>query len=66
MIRNILALALTAALTANPMMAGTGQDAAPGQAPASRATAPAARPNVLVGMLDDVGFAQPSSFGGLV
>jgi arylsulfatase A-like enzyme len=43
--------------------------AAPATVPATLPTAPAeatAKPNVIVWMMDDVGFAQLSSFGGLV
>lgn len=60
-------LALTAALAAHPNIVAA-QSAS--SASASTVTAPpsaqAQQPNVLVWMLDDVGFAQLSSFGGLV
>lgn len=60
---SLLALALAAGLP----HAALAQEA-PGVLAAAPAPAPvpAQRPNVLVWMLDDVGFAQLSSFGGLV
>lgn len=63
--RTLTALALATALLApGALMAqATAPSAPPAPAPAAQAQA---RPNVLVWMLDDVGFAQLSSFGGLV
>jgi arylsulfatase A-like enzyme len=62
----VSALALvTAMAAAAPAMA---RDAAPQPAPAapSPAQMQESRPNVLIWMMDDVGFAQVSSYGGLV
>lgn len=58
--RLTLALGLCSATLASTAM---GEPAA---APAPVLPAQATRPNVLVWMMDDVGFAQVSSFGGLV
>ncbi|MEO6717754.1 MAG: sulfatase-like hydrolase/transferase [Novosphingobium sp.] len=58
------------ALLAASILACASPLAAQGPAPSAAPTAPAPaqqqRPNVLVWMLDDVGFAQLSCFGGLV
>jgi arylsulfatase len=68
MYRTISTIALVAG-----MMAATPLSAQPSPPPAAGPQAPSGlvqrqeqRPNVLVWMMDDVGFAQVSSFGGLV
>lgn len=53
--------ALAAALLATPSLHA--QDAAPSAAVPAQASS---RPNVLIWLLDDVGFAQLSSYGGLI
>ncbi len=59
-----VALAMASGTLAQPALAADAQAApAPAQRPAE---APASPPNVLVWMMDDVGYAQVSCFGGLV
>lgn len=57
-------LALAASLFGYPTLAQTETLAAP--TPIAVPAAQNARPNVLIWMLDDIGYAQLSSFGGLV
>ena len=51
------------AMTSSPALA---QEQAPQPAAALPAAEAVQRPNVLIWMMDDVGFAQLSSYGGLV
>ncbi|RYD97585.1 MAG: arylsulfatase, partial [Sphingomonadales bacterium] len=62
--RSIVALALAGSALAGPALADP-QSATPRAAPAAPAPSQQ-RPNVLVWLMDDVGFAQVSCFGGLV
>ncbi|MCE7796727.1 arylsulfatase [Sphingobium sufflavum] len=62
--RTVLAIALAAtALSPVPAQVEAASPAAP---PAAPAPVQQQRPNVLLWLMDDVGFAQVSSFGGLV
>ncbi|MCW1429517.1 arylsulfatase [Novosphingobium sp. JCM 18896] len=62
--RSIVALMLAGTALAGPALADP-QNATPRAAPAASAQSQQ-RPNVLVWLMDDVGFAQVSCFGGLV
>ena len=67
MFRVLSSLAVATALLSTPVLAQTADPARPGAQPAQAAPSEQQqRPNVLVWMLDDVGFAQLSCFGGLV
>lgn len=59
---------LAACAAASSLLIGgvPGLARAEGAAPAAATHAAAARPNILVWMLDDVGFAQLGSYGGLI
>ena len=59
-----VALAIAGGALTQHALAGETQPAP--ASPASQAEAPASAPNVLVWMMDDVGYAQVSCFGGLV
>lgn len=66
--KRMLSVAALAAglLAANPALAGDAAPAPQPSAPATPVQQQQQRPNVLLWMLDDVGFAQLSCFGGLV
>lgn len=65
LLRPLLSLAIISA-TSGTALAQSPQPAAPTAAPAPVEAQANQRPNVIVWMMDDVGFAQVSSFGGLV
>ena len=63
--KTLLGTAMTLAMIASPGFALYAQEA-PTDAPAPAPVPAQPRPSVLIWMLDDVGFAQLSSYGGLV